>query len=100
MDIPILDGEEWWSSASIDDTDKIIRQLRDLANLCLEMEIKPEKANAFISTLGEHSPLISIEVDTEAWLKFCDQLSDTSISSFASSAEKMINDYVQKHLAS
>ena len=44
IDILVLDGEEWWASQAIDDTDSVIRRLLDLTNSCVELKIKLEES--------------------------------------------------------
>ena len=71
IDIPILDGEEWWSSQAIDDTDSVIRSLLELTNSCIELKIKVEDAKKLHAELSLHNTTHNIELETNKWLAFC-----------------------------
>lgn len=97
-DIPILDGEDWWSSEAIDDTSKLIFQLHKLAEMCLKMEIFSEKAYILFFKTKAYSLSNFIDIDANSWLDFCHQLRDTSLSDESALVEDMINEFVKKHL--
>jgi len=91
--IPILDGEEWWSTKVIDETDRLIKQLMELVNTCLNREINSDQANELSEILSEHSSNNSIEINIESWLTFCRNLSSTELSDDASIVEISIINY-------
>lgn len=98
IDIPILDGEEWWASQAIDDTDSVIRTLLDLTNSCIESKIMLEEAKQLYAELILHNSTHNIELDTDKWIAFCASLCETEISDMADEVENKVNAYVSKHL--
>lgn len=98
IDIPILDGEEWWASEAIDDTDSLIRSLLDLTNSCIKLNIKQEDSKQLHAELSLHNATYNIELETEKWLSFCVSLKDTKISKMADEVENKLNTFVSKHL--
>ena len=96
--IPILDGEDWWSSQAIDDTDSVIRSIFELTNSCIESKINVEDANRLHAELSLHNSTHNIELKTDQWLTFCTSLKDTEISDMAGEVENKLNAYVSKHL--
>jgi hypothetical protein len=96
--IPILDGEEWWASQAIEDTDSVIRSLLDLTNSCIELNIKLEESKQLHSELSLHNATHNIELVTDKWLAFCASLRITETSEMADEVEKKLNDYVFKYL--
>jgi len=100
IDIPILDGEEWWSSQAIDDTDSVIRSLLVLTNSCIELKIRVEDAKQLHAKLSLHNNQHTIELETDKWLTFCASLRNTEISDKASEVEDKLNTFVAKHLKS
>ena len=89
IDIPILDGEEGWASQAIDDTDSVIRSLLDLANSCVELNIKIEDAKKLYAELSLHNATHNIELETNKWLAFCISLRQTEISELACKVESL-----------
>ena len=100
IDIPILDGEEWWSSQVIDDTDSVIRSLLELTNSCIELKIKVEDANQLHAELSLHKKYHNIELETDKWLAFCASLRQSEIAVMANEVENKLNSYVSIHLKS
>jgi len=98
IDIPVLDGEEWWASQAIDNTDSVIRTLLDLINSCIESKIRLEEANQLHAELSLYNATHNIELDTNKWIVFCASLRDTEISDMADEVENKLNAYVSKHL--
>lgn len=98
IDIPILDGEEWWASEAIDDTDSVISSLLDLTNSCIKLNIKQENAKQLHAELSQHNAKHNIELETDKWLSFCVSLKDTKISKMAYEVENKLNTFVSKHL--
>ena len=100
IDIPVLDGEEWWSSQAIDDTDSVIRSLLELTNTCIELKIKVEDAKQLQAQLSLHNTTHNIELETNKWLAFCISLRQTEISELACKVESNLNFYSCKYLKS
>ena len=97
-DIPILDGEEWWASQAIDDTDSVIVSLLDLTNSCIKLNIKQEESKQLHTELSLHNNQHNIKLETDKWLSFCVSLKDTKISKMADEVENKLNIFVSKHL--
>ena len=100
IDIPVLDGEEWWAIQAIDDTDSVISSLLDLTIICIKLMIKVEHAKQLHAELSLHNATHNIELNTDKWLEFCASLTDTEISDNAKKVEFQLNIYVVKHLKS
>ena len=98
IDIPILDGEEWWSSQAIDDTDSVIRSLLELTNSCIELKIKLEDANQLHAELSLHNTTHNIELETNKWLAFCISLRQTEMAEMANAVENKLIIFVSKYL--
>ena len=98
IDIPILDGEEWWSSQAIDDTDSAIRSLLELTNSCIELKINVEDAKQLQAQLSLHNATNYIELETNKWIIFCISLRQTEISEIAKKVENKLNSYASQHL--
>ena len=98
IDIPILDGEEWWASQAIDDTDSVIRILLDLTNSCIELKIKVEDAKKLHAELSLHNATHNIELETNKWLAFCFSLRQTEMAELANAVENKLIAYIFKHL--
>ena len=98
IDIPVLDGEEWWASQAIDDTDSVIRSLLDLTNSCVELNIRLEESKQLHAELNLHNNQHNIELETDKWIAFCASLRDTEISDIADEVENKLIAYVSKHL--
>lgn len=96
--IPILDGEEWWASQAIEDTDSVIRSLLALTNSCIQLEIKLEESKQLHAELSLHNATHNIELETDKWIAFCASLRSTEISEMADEVEKKLNTYVFKYL--
>jgi hypothetical protein len=96
--IPILDGEEWWSTKVIDEADRLINQLIELVHTCLKREINFDQANELSEILSEHSSRNSIEINIDSWLTFCRNLSSTELSDDALIVERSIVSYGNKYL--
>lgn len=99
-DIPIIDGDEWWSSKAIDDTDSVIRSLIELTNSCIELKIKVEVANQLQAELSLHNKDNNIELETDKWLAFCASLRQSAVAVMATDIENKLNSYVSIHLNS
>ena len=97
IDIPVLDGEEWWASQSIDHTDSVIRSLLDLTNSCIELKIKVEKSKQLHTELSLHNNRYNIELETDKWIAFCASLNETEISDMANEISIKLKAYVEKH---
>ena len=98
IDIPILDGEEWWSSQAIDDTDSVIRSLLDLTNSCIELKINVEDAKQLQAQLSLHNATNYIELETNKWLAFCISLRETEMAEMANAVENKLIIFVSKYL--
>jgi len=98
IDVPVLDGEEWWASQAIDDTDSVMKSLLDLTNFCIELGIKLEESKKLHAELNPYNNQHNIELDTDKWIAFCASLKDTEISKIADEVQNKLNAYVSKHL--
>lgn len=98
IDIPILDGEEWWASEAIDDTDSVIRSLLELTNLCIELKIKEEDAKQLQVQLSLHNATHNIELETNKWLAFCISLRETEMAKMANAIENKLIIFMSKYL--
>lgn len=96
--IPILDGEEWWSSQAIDDYNDLIRSLLGLTKSCIELKIKLEESKKLHAELSLHNATHNIELETDAWFSYCASLSETEISEIANAVEGKLNIFVEKYL--
>ena len=97
-DVTILDGEEWWASEAIDDTDSVISSLLELTNSCIELKIMGEDAKQLHAELSLHNTTRNIELETNKWLAFCISLRQTEISDIANKVENKLNAFTSKHL--
>jgi hypothetical protein len=100
IDIPILDGEEWWSSEAIDDTDSIIKSLLELTKSSIELSIRFEDAKQLHSELSLHNNTHNIALYTDKWISFCNSLSQTELAEMAIIVQNNLTAYVSKHLSS
>ena len=98
IDIPVLDGEEWWASQSIDDADSVIRSMLELTSYCIELQINIEDAKQLHAELSLHNGTHNIELVPNEWLAFCISLRQTDISEIANKVEKKLNAFASKHL--
>ena len=98
LDIPTLDGEDWWASEAIDDTDSLIMNLLDLSKSCIELSIRIEDAKQLFSDLSLHNRTHNIELETDKWLAFCEKLIGTAVAETAAELEDRLKAYVTKHL--
>ena len=98
IDIPVLDGEDWWASEAIDDTDSVIKSLLNLTKSCIELNIMLEDSKQLYAELSLHNATHNIELETDKWFTFCASLRDTEISKVADNVENKLNAYVSKHL--
>ena len=98
IDIPVLDGEEWWSSQAIEDTDSVIRSLLELTNSCIELKIKVEDAKQLHAELSLNNATHNIEFETNKWLAFCISLRQSSVVEMANEVEDKLIIFVAKHL--
>ena len=96
--IPVLDGEEWWSSQAIDDTDSVISSLLDITIICIKLKIKFEDAKQLHAELSLHNATHNIEFETNKWLAFCISLRETEMAEMANEFENKLNAYAFKHL--
>ena len=96
--IPSLDGEEWWASEAVDDTDSVITSLLDLSKSCIELNVSIENAKQLFAELNLHNDKHNIELETDKWFVFCESLSGTAVAEMASEVEDKLNTYVAKHL--
>jgi hypothetical protein len=97
-EIPILDGEDWWASEAIDDTDSVIKSLLNLTKSCIELNIRLAESMQLHAELSLHNATHNIELETDKWLTFCASLRDTEISKVADNVQNKLNAYVSKHL--
>lgn len=97
IDVPVLDGEEWWASQAIDDTDSLIRGLLDLTNFCIELKIKVEESKTLHTELSRHNNRYNIDLETDKWIAFCASLSETEISDLANKILIILKAYSEKH---
>jgi hypothetical protein len=100
IDIPTLDGEEWWESAAIDATNGIVRQLSVLVESCLKLGVSVVSANNLYNQLSTSSSSNFASLDVDTWLTFCDELSCSILSKEASVVENDIKKFIQKYLPS
>ena len=98
INIPVLDGEEWWASQSIDHTDSVIRSLLDLTNSCIELKIKVEESKQLHTELSLHNNRYNIELETDKWLAFCISLRETEMAEMANAVENKLIIFVSKYL--
>ena len=98
IDVPVLDGEEWWASQATDDTDSVIRSLLDLTISCVELNIKLEESKQLQAELSLHNETHNIELEIDKWLNFCASLRDAEILEMANEVSSMLRVYVDKHL--
>ena len=98
IDIPVLDGEEWWASESIDDADSLIRRMLELVNSCIELKIMVGDAKLLHAELSLHNRKHNIELDINKWLAFCIGLRQTEISEVAFKVENNLSSFASKHL--
>ena len=98
IDIPVLDGEEWWASQSIDDTDSVIKSLLELTNSCIELKINVEDAKQLQAQLSLHNATYNIELETNKWLAFCISLRETEMTEMANAVENKLIIFVSKYL--
>ena len=96
--IPILDGDEWWSSQAIDETDSVIRSLLELTKRCIESNICIEDAKQLHAELILHNATHNIELETDKWLGFCTSLSKSELAEVANAVDVQLNIFVTKHL--
>jgi hypothetical protein len=97
VNIPVLDGEEWWASKAIDDTDSVIRSMLELTISCVKLNINLEEAVQLHTELSLHTAISNIELKTNLWLAFCDSLRATEVSKMAYKVENKLNAYVSKY---
>jgi len=98
IEIPILDGEDWWASEAIDDTDSVIKSLLNLTKSCIELNIRLAESMQLHAELSLYNATHNIELETDKWLTFCASLRDTEISKVADNVQNKLNAYVSKHL--
>ena len=100
IDIPILDGEEWWSSEAIDDTDSIIKSLLELTKSSIELSIRFEDAKQLHAELSLHNTTHNIELEINKWLALCASLRQSELAEMAIIVQNNLTAYVSKHLSS
>jgi hypothetical protein len=98
IEIPISDGEDWWASEAIDDTDSVIKSLLNLTKSCIKLNIRLAESMQLHAELSLYNATHNIELETDKWLKFCASLRDTEISKVADNVQNKLNAYVSKHL--
>ena len=98
IEIPILDGENWWASEAIDDTDSVIKSLLVLTNVCRNLCIDLGAYSNLHAELSLHNDHHTIDLETDKWLSFCTSLRHTEISEMANEVENMLIAYISKHL--
>ena len=96
--MPILDGEEWWSSQAIDHTDSVIKSLLDLTKSCIELKIMLEHSEQLYAELNLHNFTHNVTFETDKCLTFCACLRNTEISKKAGNVQNKLNAYVSKQL--
>lgn len=97
-DVPTLDGEEWWASQAIDDTDSVIGSLLELATSCIMLNIRSEDALRLRDEISLHNDKHNIELETDKWLSFCASLRESAVAGMANAVEYELNTFVAKHL--
>lgn len=100
VDIPILDGEEWWSSSVIDDTDSVIKHFTSLLHTCVNSGIYVDISNVLLTKILANSVANLIPSEVENWLDFCAHLSHTNLSKEASQMRDELEKFTHKHLPS
>lgn len=98
IEIPISDGEDWWASEAIDDTDSVIKSLLNLTKSCIKLNIRLAESMQLHAELSLYNATHNIELETDKWLTFCASLRDTEISKVADNVQNKLNAYVSKHL--
>ena len=98
IDIPVLNGEEWWASQAIDATDSVIKSLLDLTKSCIKLNIMLEDSKKLHAELSLHNATHNIEIQTDKWITFCASLRDTEISKMADDVQNKLNAYLSKYL--
>ena len=97
----ILGSEDlMWRSEVLDDTDFVIKSLLDLAQSCIDLNIREKHSKRLHAELTLHINQHNIEQATDKWLAFCVSLRDTEISDKAKKVEFQLNTYVVNHLKS
>jgi len=96
--ILVLDGEEWWATQAIDDTDSVIRSLLELATSCITFNIRFEDSIILRDELGLHNDKHNIELETDKWFLFCASLRESAVAEMAIAVENKLNIFVAKHL--
>ena len=99
-DTQTLDGEEWWASEAIDDTDSIVGRLLMLSKSCIELNVSIEDAQQLFDELSLHNDKHNIELETDKWLSFCASLSESAVAEMANAVEIKLKSYVSKHFKS
>jgi hypothetical protein len=100
VDIPTLDGEEWWSSSAIDDTDSVVKHFTSLLRACINSGINVERSNVLLTKILANSVSSLIPLEVENWLDFCAHLSHTNLSQDASQMRNELEKFTRKHLPS
>ncbi len=95
-EFPILEGEEWWSSKAIDDTDSVVRSLLKLTNSCVELNINLEHSKQLQAELSLNSD--NHNIDIVKWLAYCSSLSETIVSEEAEGTKNELNIYLAKYI--
>jgi len=96
--ILVLDGEEWWATQAIDDTDSVIRSLLELATSCITFNIRFEDSIILRDELGLYNDKHNIELETDKWFLFCASLRESVVAEMAIAVENKLNIFVAKHL--
>ena len=95
----ILGSEDlMWRSEVLDDTDFVIKSLLDLAQSCIDLNIREEHSKQLHAELSLHINQHNIEQAIDKWFVFCASLRDTDISEMGNEVENKLYLYVSKHL--
>ena len=95
-----LDGEEWWASEAVDDTDSLIGSLLKLSKFCMERNVNVADAKLLFAELSLHNDKHNIELDTDKWLIFCARQRESDVADMANEVEVKLKTYVKKYLTS
>lgn len=92
-DIPILDGEEWWSSKVSDDTASLLSGLRRLAESSIAADINIQTANIMLQHILEYDETSGEGIDLAVSLAYCESLLNTLLSAEAQALIGKIKEY-------
>ena len=96
-DVPILDGEEWWSSKAIDDATSMLSGLRRLAESSIAADINTQAANSMLQHVIEYNEASEQGINLADSLAYCESLLNTILSVDAQDLIGKIKEYDQAY---